>query len=140
MKKIIQKTEKEIKDGELKKLTPITVAEKAYFYGSCDRCEIAFFGDDTVFESTTKEILCPLFTRGIFKDKRCLNRVYLGSEETFNKYYKLLDIKTPMEKIAKLIDLVLRDFSFPPLPWYRRWWNALVWKIRSLKTTHEPHT
>lgn len=89
MKKIIQKTEEEMKETEL--LLEIPVNKLDCYFFACDKCNVAFFDKDIVIKSSLGGFKCPLIIgEGLFKKKkRCHKKMYGGNEECFNKYYKL---------------------------------------------------
>ena len=92
MKNIIKKTRKEIdQEQKAKSLELIKVKDTNYFYWSCDRCLVAFFGDDFIYKTdggykclnTIEKILRPVRT--------CMESIHGGDEDCFNKYYKFQD-------------------------------------------------
>jgi len=87
MKNVIRKSEEERKEEAKNTVTEILVKDTYYFYWACDRCNVAFFDGDTILESTDGYRRCPL-KRGFF-GRTCLNQIYGGDEDCFNRYYKL---------------------------------------------------
>lgn len=89
MKKVIRKTEKEIREEDEKRIKQNLVCHleelrflSKDFYGYCDKCKTAFFKYDMLYICSDDEIRC----------KNCKNILdSFGSEEDFERYYKPLD-------------------------------------------------
>lgn len=89
MRKIIEKTEKEILREQT--IEKISVRDLGRFYFVCSRCKIAYFGDDIILRVMRSEGYydekCPNKIEGLFAHI-CMKNIYGGNEDQFNYYYK----------------------------------------------------
>lgn len=100
MEKVRFKTPEEINKEKQNtyKLTRITDINHTYFYLMCETCNCAFFrdqNDEVMYSKSENMFRCPnTITPNPFffwKEKRiCLNNLYGGDEDGFNKYYKII--------------------------------------------------
>ncbi len=93
MKQITKKTEKE-KLSEIT-ITPFLIDPNItpyYDYWSCESCNVAFFRGDTILKTSDYHYKCPLKVKRGFLGKKvvCMNNVYGGNKESFDRYYKIL--------------------------------------------------
>ena len=92
MKEVIRKTEKERKLEEENNLLTIKVSDEHYFYFACEKCGLAYFGEDLVDRVLTGGIKCRnLIKKHWWSNKKsaCGENIYGGDEKSFNKFYKL---------------------------------------------------
>lgn len=104
MKKVIRKTEEEIREEDEKRIKrnlDCRLEELRFlrkdFYGYCDKCKIAFFKYDMLYICSDDEIRC----------RNCKSILdSFGSEEDFERYYKLEDEAN-------------KQFTSKPIPSYK---------------------
>ena len=79
--KIRKFTESEKKEQILNSLTKIKVKDTTLYFLDCDKCSLAFIGEDEILISESGIGYCPI----------CFNRMYGCTEEYFKDNYKILE-------------------------------------------------
>ena len=92
MKIAIKKTVKEIENES--KYNIILLGsyyhnmDKEYWY--CNKCNILFDENDIILIDEKEDWFCPIW-KGIFNNKRCMNKLTHSSKEWFKEHYKISD-------------------------------------------------